>query len=170
MYLPSALSTTFLRSKGARWASRMINAAFCIFREAVVLLLRGIPGRGGRLDQRMLILKQPPGPKSAEESLGLSVDAIRHERNALLQHPPRTEGGFRQYGEGDVGTLAFIRRVQNLGFRLSEIRGLLQLRGNRLQPCTSVGPLHACHKRFRFSLRTVQRIAQIICACLVRRH
>jgi MerR family copper efflux transcriptional regulator len=73
------------------------------------------------------------------KKIGLSVDAIRfYERNALLPRAPRTEGGFRQYGENDVETLAFIRRVQGLGFKLSEIRGLLNLRGNRLQPCAPV--------------------------------
>jgi MerR family copper efflux transcriptional regulator len=71
--------------------------------------------------------------------VGLSVDAIRfYERNALLPRPPRTQGGFRQYGENDVETLAFIRRVQGLGFKLSEIRSLLSLRGTRLQPCAPV--------------------------------
>jgi MerR family copper efflux transcriptional regulator len=71
--------------------------------------------------------------------IGLSVDAIRfYERSALLPRPPRTQGGFRQYGENDVETLAFIRRVQGLGFKLSEIRGLLNLRGSRLQPCAPV--------------------------------
>ena len=38
----------------------------------------------------------------------------------------------------DVETLAFIRRIQGLGFTLREIRGLLNLRGNRLQPCAPV--------------------------------
>jgi MerR family transcriptional regulator, copper efflux regulator len=71
--------------------------------------------------------------------IGLSVDAIRfYERRALLPRAARTEGGFRQYGEGDVETLVFIRRVQGLGFKLSEIRGLLKLRGDRLQPCAPV--------------------------------
>lgn len=71
--------------------------------------------------------------------VGLSVDAIRfYERNALLPRPSRTQGGFRQYGESDVETVAFIRRVQGLGFKLNEIRGLLGLRGNRLQPCAPV--------------------------------
>ncbi len=73
------------------------------------------------------------------KKIGLSVDAIRfYERNGLLPRPPRTEGGFRRYGESDVETLAFVRRVQGLGFKLSEIRGLLRLRGNRLQPCAPV--------------------------------
>jgi|SRR5690242_11691588 len=71
--------------------------------------------------------------------IGLSVDAIRfYERNSLLPRLPRTQGGFRQYAESDVETLAFIRRVQGLGFKLREIRGLLGLRGSRLQPCAPV--------------------------------
>jgi MerR family transcriptional regulator, copper efflux regulator len=73
------------------------------------------------------------------KKVGLSVDAIRfYERNALLPRPARTQGGFRRYGERDIETLAFIRRVQGLGFKLSEIRGLLSLRGNRMQPCVPV--------------------------------
>ena len=73
------------------------------------------------------------------KKVGVSVDAVRfYERNGLLPRPPRTEGGFRRYAECDVETLAFVRRVQGLGFKLSEIRGLLQLRGNSMQPCAPV--------------------------------
>jgi DNA-binding transcriptional MerR regulator len=50
-----------------------------------------------------------------------------------------------------VETLAFVRRVQGLGFKLSEIRGLLRLRGNRLQPC---GPLQ---RRLEEKLTDVRR-------------
>lgn len=71
--------------------------------------------------------------------VGLSVDAIRfYERNGLLPCPPRTAGGFRRYAENDVETLAFVRRVQGLGFTLSEIRGLVRLRDDRLRPCAPV--------------------------------
>lgn len=73
------------------------------------------------------------------KKIGLSVDAIRfYERNGLVPSPPRTEGGFRRYGDNEVETLAFVRRVQGLGFKLSEIRGLLRLRGDRMQPCAPV--------------------------------
>ena len=86
------------------------------------------------------------------KKIGLSIDAIRfYERNALLPRAPRTQGGFRQYGENDVETLAFIRRVQGLGFKLSVIRGLLRLRGNRLQPCAPV------QRRLQEKLADVQR-------------
>ena len=73
------------------------------------------------------------------KKIGVSVDAVRfYERNGLLPRPPRTEGGYRRYAENDLETLAFVRRAQGLGFKLSEIRGLLRLRGNRLQPCAPV--------------------------------
>ena len=86
------------------------------------------------------------------KKIGLSVDAIRfYERNGLLPRPPRTEGGFRRYGESDVETLAFVRRVQHLGFKLSEVRGLLKLRGDRLQPCAPV------QRRLQEKLADVQR-------------
>lgn len=86
------------------------------------------------------------------KKIGLSVDAIRfYERNGLLPRPARTAGGFRRYGENDVEKLAFVRRVQGLGFKLSEIRGLLQLRGNRMQPCAPV------QRRLQEKLSEVQR-------------
>jgi len=69
----------------------------------------------------------------------------------LLPRPPRTQGGFRRYAENDVETLAFVRRVQGLGFKLSEIRDLLKLRGNRLQPCAPV------QRRLQEKLADVQR-------------
>jgi DNA-binding transcriptional MerR regulator len=86
------------------------------------------------------------------KKIGLSIDAIRfYERCALLRQPPRSQGGFRQYGESDIETLAFIRRVQGLGFKLSEIRGLLNLRGTRLKPCAPV------RRRLEEKLFDVQR-------------
>jgi MerR family transcriptional regulator, copper efflux regulator len=86
------------------------------------------------------------------KKIGLSVDAIRfYERNGLLPRPPRTEGGFRRYGGNDLEALAFIRRVQGLGFKLSEIRGLLRLRGNRVQACVPV------QRRLQGKLTDVQR-------------
>jgi MerR family transcriptional regulator, copper efflux regulator len=105
--------------------------------------------------------------------IGLSVDAIRfYERNALLPRAARTEGGFRQYAESDVDTLAFIRRVQGLGFKLSEIRGLLKLRGDSLQPCAPVqqqllqtladvqrklNDLHKLERELRLALRSCNK-------------
>jgi DNA-binding transcriptional MerR regulator len=71
--------------------------------------------------------------------IGLTVDAIRfYERSDLLPVAPRTAGGFRQYGNGDLETLLFIRRVQGLGFTLDEIRELLGMRRSQLRACSTV--------------------------------
>jgi MerR family copper efflux transcriptional regulator len=105
------------------------------------------------------------------KKVGLSVDAIRfHERNALLPRPARTPGGFRRYGEVDVETLAFIRRVQGLGFKLSEIRGLLNLRGSRMQPCAPVRRrLQAKLADVRHKLENLQKLKRelqlALCSC-----
>ncbi len=86
------------------------------------------------------------------KKIGLSVDTIRfYERTCLLPRPPRTPGGYRKYGESDVETLEFIRRVQNLGFTLKEVRNLLELRRSRLQPCAPV------RRRLEEKLADVQR-------------
>jgi DNA-binding transcriptional MerR regulator len=73
------------------------------------------------------------------KKIGLTPDAIRfYERDALIPRPLRTAGGFRQYAETDVETLGFIRQVQGLGFTLKEVRDLLNLRHQRMQPCAPV--------------------------------
>jgi MerR family copper efflux transcriptional regulator len=73
------------------------------------------------------------------KKIGLSVDAIRfYERNALLPIPPRTAGGFRQYNQRDLETLAFIVRLRRLGYTLNETRELLNLRRDALRPSASV--------------------------------
>lgn len=70
---------------------------------------------------------------------GLSVDTIRfYEREGLLREPPRSEGGFRLYATGDVGHLRFIRRAQELGFSLAEVRELLSIERERGRACTQV--------------------------------
>jgi DNA-binding transcriptional MerR regulator len=102
------------------------------------------------------------------KKIGLSVDAIRfYERSGLLPGPPRTRGGFRTYGESDVDTLAFVRRVQGLGFKLSEIRSLLKLRGSCLQPCAPVRRrLEAKLTDVRQKLVDLQKLEHELCLAL----
>ena len=72
----------------------------------------------------------------------LSVDAIRfYERNSLLPKLPRTAGRFRLYSGNDVARLNFIQKMHNLGFSLREVRQVLDIRENRLDPCKEVGLL-----------------------------
>ncbi len=67
---------------------------------------------------------------------GVNVETVRYyQRIGLLDEPPRPPGGFRHYPPEAVARLRFIRRAQQLGFRLQEIRELLDLADG---PCTDV--------------------------------
>ena len=60
---------------------------------------------------------------------GVGVETIRfYEREGLLNKPERKESGYRLFGADVVSRIQFIRRVQELGFSLREIRELLFLR------------------------------------------
>lgn len=73
---------------------------------------------------------------------GLTVDAIRfYEKCGLLQRPARTEGGYRLFRPDDVHDLKFIRKAQDLGFSLQEIRELLFLQGESIEVCDHVREL-----------------------------
>lgn len=57
------------------------------------------------------------------------VQTVRYyERCGLLPRAPRSRGGYRLYGPDAVARLTFIKRAQELGFSLAEIRELLALR------------------------------------------
>jgi MerR family copper efflux transcriptional regulator len=76
------------------------------------------------------------------ELTGLSIDAIRfYEKQRLLDRPPRTEGGFRLFSAQDIERIHFIRRAQQLGFSLPEIRELLVLRRDDGEACSHVRDL-----------------------------
>lgn len=67
-----------------------------------------------------------------------------YEREGLLPAPPRTESGYRMYGPEDVQRVRFIRRAQELGFSLADIRELLTLRNDTAQ---TVGPVKQLAQR-----------------------
>jgi DNA-binding transcriptional MerR regulator len=76
------------------------------------------------------------------QETGLSIDTIRfYERQGLLKRSPRTEGGFRLFGTSDIETLKFVRKAQELGFSLNEIRELLILRADHVPACSHVKEL-----------------------------
>lgn len=67
---------------------------------------------------------------------GVSADTVRfYERKGLLLATGRSASGYRQYGEGAVRRLAFIRRAKSLGFTLREIANLLGLNTNDSKSC-----------------------------------
>ncbi|WP_143340103.1 MerR family transcriptional regulator, partial [Cronobacter sakazakii] len=59
----------------------------------------------------------------------VTPDTVRYyEKQKMMEHEIRTEGGFRLYTENDLRRLRFIRHARQLGFTLEAIRELLSIR------------------------------------------
>ena len=70
---------------------------------------------------------------------GVNVETIRYyERHGLLPKPPRTPSGYRVFSEDAVTRLRFIKRSQELGFSLKEVKELLTLRVRQGSGCADV--------------------------------
>lgn len=70
----------------------------------------------------------------------VSVETVRfYERKGLIQQPDAPiEGGPRHYPAETVRKLQFIRQAQEVGFSLSEIAELLELRTDPKAQCDDV--------------------------------
>jgi len=63
---------------------------------------------------------------------GVNVQTLRYyERRRLLEKPRRSPSGYRAYSPEIVRLLRFIKRAQDLGFTLSEVKSLIALRDVR---------------------------------------
>ncbi len=64
----------------------------------------------------------------AARTAGVGVETIRfYEKRGLISQPNATKGKFREYPMTVVARIRFIKRSQELGFTLSEIKDLMRL-------------------------------------------
>jgi Hg(II)-responsive transcriptional regulator len=83
------------------------------------------PSRSGRSTPS----DRPLSTSAVARAAGVGVETLRfYERRGVLAEPPRSAAGYRQYGRDAIARLRFIKRAQELGFSLREIRELLALR------------------------------------------
>lgn len=72
------------------------------------------------------------------ELAGVGVETIRfYQRKELLREPKATTG-FRTYAEEDAQRIIFIKKAQDLGFTLSEVKELLELNTKPRVTCGNV--------------------------------
>ncbi len=70
---------------------------------------------------------------------GIGLATVRfYERKGLIEEPPRTDSGYRQYPEDVVARLRFISRAKDLGFSLKEIAELFSLRVDPDTTCADI--------------------------------
>ena len=69
----------------------------------------------------------------------VNIQTVRYyERRGLLPKPTRTESNYRLYSQEGVRRVRFIKRAQELGFTLEEIKELLSLRAAPRTRCADV--------------------------------
>ena len=102
---------------------------------------------------------------------GIGVETVRfYERRGLIEEPPRTVSGYRQYHEDVVARLRFIRRAKELGFSLKEIAELFSLRVDPDTTCANVkrraeNKITTIEEKIR-SLQGIQRaLTQLVALC-----
>lgn len=70
---------------------------------------------------------------------GVPIKTIRYyEDIGLVPKPARTASGYRLYDPGMVDRLQFIKKAQNLGLRLDQIKEILELADRGRCPCGHV--------------------------------
>lgn len=72
---------------------------------------------------------------------GTPIETIRfYEREGLIEKPPRTESGYRNYRPDVISRLDFIKQAKSLGFSLMEIKEFLSL---KFSPETNCGDVRS---------------------------
>lgn len=95
---------------------------------------------------------------------GVNLQTIRYyEREGLLPAPPRLRSGYRMFPESAVHRVQFIKRAQELGFSLSEVRELLSIQIDPAKECSDVQRLaKAKVADIAEKIRTLQSMKQVL--------
>jgi len=105
------------------------------------------------------------------EGGGVTLQTIRYyEREGLLPEPPRSSSGYRMYSDEAVRRVRFIKRAQELGFSLKEIKELLALRFNSQTSSADVrervqARLADVEDKLRALKAIKQALQRVACSC-----
>jgi MerR family transcriptional regulator, copper efflux regulator len=73
------------------------------------------------------------------ERAGVHIETLRYyERRGLIERPPRSATNYWLYPEDAVRRVRFIKRAQEIGFSLKDIKELLSLRAAPEAGCAEV--------------------------------
>ena len=94
----------------------------------------------------------------------VNLQTIRYyEREGLLPKPPRLASGYRVFSSDAVRRVRFIKRAQELGFSLKEIKELLSIRLDPASDCSGVRRLaKAKVTDIEQKIRTLQAMRKVL--------
>lgn len=102
---------------------------------------------------------------------GVNIETLRfYERSGILEEPPRRASGYREYPPETVNNVRFIKRAQELGFSLKEIKDLLALtaarhaKSGRVRRLAQAKLVEIDHKIHDLEAMK-QTLMDLVCAC-----
>jgi Zn(II)-responsive transcriptional regulator len=101
---------------------------------------------------------------------GVGVETVRFYQRKGLVRTPVALTGFRTYVEDDAKRIRFIKRAQELGFTLREIKGLLALNVAPRATCADVkghtdAKLNEIDRKIRDLRKMKRSLARLSAAC-----
>lgn len=73
------------------------------------------------------------------ELAGVNRETIRYyERIKMISPPARRRSGYREFSQIHIDQIRFIKRAQDLGFTLAEIKELLELKVDDNTTCSEI--------------------------------
>jgi MerR family transcriptional regulator, copper efflux regulator len=118
-----------------------------------------------------------PGPQSADPKGGLkklmkigqlarktgkTVRALHLYEELGLLAPERSDGGFRLYGPDELARVYWISKLQDMGFKLNQIRGLLEaVAASNSAPEAMQGVRELFQSKLRDTREQIQKLLQL---------
>lgn len=94
------------------------------------------------------------------ELAGVNLETIRYyERRNLITEPDRMESGYRLFSQRHVDQIRFIKRAQELGFTLSEIQDLLNLKMDEGTTCSEIR--HEAEQKYQNVVAKIEDLQRI---------
>lgn len=104
------------------------------------------------------------------EMAGVGVETVRFYQRKELLREPKAVGAFRTYSEDDAQKIIFIKKAQELGFTLSEVKELLELNTKPRTTCGAVkvktqAKLTEINEKIADLNRMKSSLEKLACAC-----
>lgn len=93
---------------------------------------------------------------------GKTVRALHLYEELGLLSPERSDGGFRLYGSDELARVYWISKLQDMGFKLSQIRGLLEaVEASASAPAAMQGVRELFQSKLRDTRDQIQKLLQL---------
>lgn len=104
------------------------------------------------------------------EMAGVGVETIRFYQRKELLREPKAQSGFRTYSQEDAQRIVFIKKAQDLGFTLNEVKELLELNTKPRMTCGTVkikttAKIQEIDKKIADLNRMKVSLEKLACAC-----